>query len=128
MLAINHHLLIGDDVHNTAYQSHLHQGVYVALPGPSYETEAECILFRDAWKADAVGMSTASEVIVARNRGMNVVGMSCITNKIAADGTNATNHEEVKRILESSSVKERLVRQVTAFFYDYSLKQLKTVF
>ena len=64
-------------------------------------------------------MSTTAEVIVARNRGMNVVGMSCITNVIAADGTNATNHEEVKAILESPEVKQRLTSTVMNFFQSY---------
>ena len=61
-------------------------------------------------------MSTTPEVIVARNRGMNVIGLSCITNKIAKDGTNATNHEEVKSILESNDVKERITGSVVNFF------------
>lgn len=100
----------------TGFKHHIHQGTYLAVTGPTYETEAECIAFRDGLKADAVGMSTAPEVIVARNRGMKVVGLSCITNKIAKDGTNATNHEEVKAILDSSEVKDRLSTIVTKFF------------
>lgn len=98
------------------FKKNIHQGTYLAVTGPTYETEAECIAFRDGLKADAVGMSTTPEVIVARNRGMKVVGLSCITNKIAKDGTNATNHEEVKAILESSEVKNRLSTIVTKFF------------
>lgn len=101
------------------YRSNVQEGVYVALTGPTYETEAECIAFRKGFQADAVGMSTAPEVIVARNRGMNVVGFSCITNVIAEDGTNATNHEEVKVILESKEVKERLLIIVKEFFKLY---------
>ena len=97
-------------------KGHIHEGVYLALTGPTYETEAECIMFRDSLHADAVGMSTVPEVIAARSRGMRVVGMSCITNTIAPDGTNATNHEEVKAILESRAVKERLVSTVKNFF------------
>lgn len=50
---------------------------------------------------DAVGMSTVPEVIVAANRGLKTMGISTITNVIAADGTNATNHEEVTVILNS---------------------------
>lgn len=98
------------------FKKNIHQGTYLAVTGPTYETEAECIAFRDGLKADAVGMSTTPEVIAARNRGMKVVGLSCITNKIAKDGTNATNHEEVKAILESSEVKNRLSTIVTKFF------------
>jgi len=95
---------------------HVHEGTYLAVTGPTYETEAECVAFRDGLRADAVGMSTTPEVIVARNRGMRVVGMSCITNVIAADGTNATNHEEVKAILDSSEVRDRLSSTVINFF------------
>lgn len=98
---------------------HIHKGVYLAVTGPTYETEGECIAFRDGFKADAVGMSTTPEVIVARNRGMNVVGFSCITNKIGPDGTNATNHEEVKKVLESEQTRQRLTGTVTNFFKIY---------
>lgn len=101
---------------NKKFSRNIHSGTYLAVTGPTYETEAECIAFRDGLKADAVGMSTTPEVIVARNRGMNVIGFSCITNKIAKNGTNATNHEEVKSILESSEVKERITRSVVNFF------------
>ncbi len=94
-------------------------GKYLAVTGPTYETEGECLAFRDGMGADAVGMSTAPEVIVARNRGMKCVGMSCITNKIAKDGTNATNHEEVKAILESADVRNRLANTVANFFSLY---------
>jgi purine-nucleoside phosphorylase len=45
------------------------EGMYLAVTGPSYETEAECVAFRDGWGADAVGMSTAPEVIVAKKQG-----------------------------------------------------------
>jgi len=97
---------------------YIHNGTYLAVSGPTYETEGECLAFR-GMGADAVGMSTAPEVIVARNRGMNCVGMSCITNKIAKDGTNATNHEEVKAILESTEVRNRLTGTVANFFSLY---------
>lgn len=111
-------LALRSQLHSTgsSFKHHVHQGSYLAVTGPTYETEAECIAFRDGFKADAVGMSTTPEVIVARNRGMKVVGLSCITNKISKDGTNATNHEEVKAILDSSEVKNRLSTMVTKFF------------
>jgi len=99
-----------------SFPGHVHEGVYIAGTGPSYETEAECVAFRDGFKADAVGMSTTPEVIVARNRGMRVVGMSCITNVIGEDGTNATNHDEVKRVLESAEVRGRLTGLMQHFF------------
>lgn len=94
----------------------IHEGVYLAVTGPTYETEGECLAFRDGFGVDAVGMSTTPEVIVARNRGMNVVGFSCITNTITKDGVNATNHEEVKEILDSEKVKRRLTNIVVEFF------------
>ena len=64
-------------------------------------------------------MSTTPEVIIARSRGMNAVGLSCITNAIAPDGTNPTNHDEVKAILESPAVKDRLSLIVKMFFHFY---------
>ena len=94
-------------------------GTYMALPGPSYETEAECIAFKRGLKVDAVGMSTVPEVIVARNRGMKAVGMSCITNIIASDGTNSTNHEEVTAVLNSKKIRARLTNSVLGFFNSF---------
>jgi len=61
---------------------HLHEGVYVAVTGPSYETPAEIRAFR-ALGADAVGMSTVPEVIAARHCGMDILGLSLITNHAA---------------------------------------------
>lgn len=57
----------------------LHEGVYMGVTGPTYETPAEIRMFRTLG-ADAVGMSTVSEVIAARHAGMRVLGISCITN------------------------------------------------
>lgn len=57
----------------------LKEGVYMGVTGPTYETPAEIRMFRTLG-ADAVGMSTVSEVIAARHLGMKVVGLSCITN------------------------------------------------
>ncbi|MBI4154051.1 purine-nucleoside phosphorylase [Candidatus Woesearchaeota archaeon] len=94
-------------------------GTYLAVTGPSYETEAECLAFKHGWGADAVGMSTVPEVIIARNRGMKAVGMSCITNVIASDGTNATNHEEVAGVLNSKKVRGRLTNSVLRFFHSF---------
>ena len=70
------------------------RGIYAALMGPSYETPAEIHMLR-AFGADAVGMSTVPEAIVARHMGMNVVGISCITNMAAGIGDQTINHEEV---------------------------------
>lgn len=70
------------------------RGIYAALAGPSYETPAEIHMIR-AFGADAVGMSTVPEAIVARHMGMNVLGISCITNMAAGISENPINHEEV---------------------------------
>ncbi|MBG0786608.1 MAG: purine-nucleoside phosphorylase [Anaerolineaceae bacterium] len=70
------------------------EGVYVGLAGPSFETPAE-LRFLKAIGADAVGMSTVPEVIVARHSGMRVLGISGISNKANLDGSTMTTHEEV---------------------------------
>lgn len=72
----------------------LRQGVYVMLSGPSYETRAEMRMLRGLG-ADAVGMSTAHEVIVARQAGVNVLGFSLITNKATDDVETGATHAEV---------------------------------
>ena len=72
----------------------LHEGVYAQVAGPSYETGAELKFLRMAG-ADAVGMSTAPEAIVARHMGMRVLGISLIANTATGDDTEDVNHAEV---------------------------------
>ena len=93
----------------------IHEGVYVGLTGKTFETQAECLMLR-AMGADAVGMSTVPEIIVATNRMMATFGVSMITNVIAKDGTNATNHEEVMAILNSKKTEDELFRIFRTFF------------
>src|SRR6266498_3922810 len=72
----------------------LREGVYCALSGPSFEGPADLRFLRLAG-ADAVGMSTVPEVIVARHGGLRVMGLSGISNKANLDGSTVTTHEEV---------------------------------
>jgi purine-nucleoside phosphorylase len=70
------------------------EGIYLATPGPSFETPAEIRAFR-ALGATLVGMSTVPETIVARHMGMEVLGISCVTNLAAGLGATPLSHEEV---------------------------------
>ncbi|MFN2433395.1 MAG: purine-nucleoside phosphorylase [Gemmatimonadota bacterium] len=70
------------------------EGVYAAVSGPSYETPAE-VRFLRRFGADAVGMSTVPEVLVARERGLRVLGLSCLTNLAAGLSPGPLTHEEV---------------------------------
>jgi purine-nucleoside phosphorylase len=72
----------------------LEEGVYLATPGPSFETPAEIRAFR-ALGATLVGMSTVPETLVARHMGMEVLGISCVTNLAAGLGATPLSHEEV---------------------------------
>ncbi len=72
----------------------IHEGVYAAMLGPSYETPAE-IRFLLAIGADLVGMSTVPEVIAARHLGLEVLAISCVTNMAAGLSGEKINHEEV---------------------------------
>ncbi len=81
----------------------LHSGVYLATPGPRYETPAEIRAFARLG-ADAVGMSTVPEAIVARQCGMSVAAVSCITNLAAGQGKDVLSHQEVLAIGEQKKV------------------------
>jgi purine-nucleoside phosphorylase len=72
----------------------LHEGVYMAFLGPSFETPAEIRMCR-ALGADAVGMSTVPEVIIARHMGIPTLAISCITNMAAGILPQPLSHEEV---------------------------------
>jgi len=78
----------------------LHEGVYMCLSGPSFESPADLRFLRTIG-ADAVGMSTVPETIVARHGHMRVLGFSGISNKANLDGSTITTHEEV---LQSGSL------------------------
>jgi purine-nucleoside phosphorylase len=75
-------------------QVSLHEGTYVCLAGPSFETPAD-LRFLRMIGADAVGMSTVPEVTVARHGGTRVLGISGISNKANLDGNTLTTHAEV---------------------------------
>jgi purine-nucleoside phosphorylase len=83
------------------------RGVYIVLAGPNYETRAELRALRHLG-ADAVGMSTVPEVLVARHGGMKALGISNITNLALADSDEPVNHEEVLQVAEES--RPRFVR------------------
>ena len=88
------------------------RGVYLATTGPSYETPAEIKAF--AWiGADAVGMSTVPEVIVARYHNIEVAGISCITNLAAGISSKKLSHDEVLEVGHSSQ--EKLAKLLTKF-------------
>ena len=83
------------------------EGVYTMFSGPTYETPAEIRMVR-LLGGDAVGMSTAPEVIVANHSGIDVLGISCLTNMAAGILEQPLNHEEV--IETSNKVKSSFMK------------------
>ena len=81
----------------------LQEGVYVQFTGPAYETPAEVRMCR-AWGGDAVGMSTACEAMAANHMGMEVCGISCITNLAAGVSKQPLNHKEVRETADRVAV------------------------
>jgi purine-nucleoside phosphorylase len=89
----------------------LEEGVYLSLSGPSFETPAEIRAFR-GWGADMVGMSTVQEVIVARHMGIEVLGISCVTNMAAGILDQPIHHQEVMET--GARVQAQLTRLLVA--------------
>ncbi len=90
----------------------LHQGIYLAVSGPSYETAAEIRAFRTLG-ADAVGMSTVPEVLVANHCGLKIAVIAIITNY--ATGLSATSHSHEAVVKMASSAAEKLIRLLQQF-------------
>ena len=97
----------------------LREGVYLAVSGPTYETPAEVRAYARLG-ADAVGMSTVPEVIVARQCGVRVAALSCITNMAAGLGRQTLSHSEVLEVAER--VGERAGRLLRDFAELYGAK------
>ena len=106
----------------TASEIKLRQGVYLAVSGPSYETPAEIRAFAKIG-ADAVGMSTVPEAIAARQCGLNVAAVSCITNLAAGICEGKLSHAEV---LETAEMVKTLATKLLKNFAElYAQKQNK---
>lgn len=91
----------------------LPHGVYIATSGPGYETPSEIAAFR-VMGADAVGMSTVPEAILAHSAGLRVAGISCITNMAAGISTGSLSHDEV--ISEARRIQPLMKTLLAEFF------------
>ncbi len=95
----------------------LQKGVYLCLSGPAFETPAEIRMFR-IWGADAVGMSTAPEVAVARHGGMRVLGISSITN-ISIDHQDVQRNVSHEEVLEmGATIVPKLIKLIRGILQD----------
>lgn len=108
---LNRHLL--DIAHTNRIP--IHQGVYVGVKGPNYETRAEYRFFRMIG-GDAVGMSTVPETLVSIHAGCRVCGISVITNSCLPDALTETSGEEVLSVAQNAS---RNVRSLLKAIVDY---------
>lgn len=92
----------------------LQEGVYVQFTGPAYETPAE-VRMAAIWGGDAVGMSTACEAMAARHMGIEVCGISCITNMAAGISKQELNHKEVQETADRVAKSfKKLVTEIIA--------------
>ncbi|GAH99808.1 unnamed protein product, partial [marine sediment metagenome] len=94
----------------------IHKGVYVGLTGPNFEIPAEYRFLR-LIGADAVGMSTVCEVIVARHSGLRVLGMSCITDECIPDRLEPVNFRKLIQVAQKvepnlARLVKRLLREI----------------
>lgn len=98
----------------------LKEGVYLQFTGPAYESPAEIRMAR-ALGADAVGMSTVCEAVVANHMGMDICGISCITNMASGILPQPLSHKEVQETADRvAPLFERLVtRSLTAVYHEY---------
>ncbi|HMP76733.1 MAG TPA: purine-nucleoside phosphorylase [Kiritimatiellia bacterium] len=101
----------------TAAGEQLPHGVYLADSGPTYESPAEIRAFRTLG-ADAVGMSTVPEALLAKAAGLRVVGLSCITNSAAGISANPLSHEEVTEATKQAM--QRMKQVVLNFWKEVS--------
>lgn len=102
----------------------LQEGVYIQFTGPAYESPAEIRMAR-ALGADAVGMSTVCEAIVANHMGMDICGISCITNMASGILPQPLSHKEVQETADRvAPLFERLVKKsLTAIYHDYLCRE-----
>jgi purine-nucleoside phosphorylase len=85
------------------------EGVYIAISGPNYLSKAELTMIRRLG-ADAVGMSTAPEVIAAKHSGMRVLGISCVTDMAIPEELESISHEQVMEM--ANQTKPKFIRLV----------------
>jgi purine-nucleoside phosphorylase len=94
----------------------LREGIYCALTGPAYETPAE-IRFMERGGADAVGMSTVPEVLVARHSEMEVLGLACVTNVLHQGPSQDTHHEVLD---QANKAGPKMQKVILGFLEDHS--------